>query len=92
MKVVITYDIADTKNRNKIATLLESYGYRVNYSVFELDIKPINLNKLIDNLKKYMKDRDSIRVYAFNADTIAKSFELNDKFSNPFERLSGYVE
>ncbi len=92
MKIVITYDITDTKKRNKISALLESYGLRVNYSVFELDIKPNRLNELIEELKEYMDNSDSIRIYAFSADTIAKSFELNDKFSNPFERSSGYVE
>ena len=92
MKVVIAYDITDTKKRNKVATLLESFGYRVNYSVFELDIKSYQLDKIIKELKEYMESSDSIRIYAFNADTIAKSFELNKKLGNPFEAVSSYVE
>ena len=91
MKVVITYDISDTKKRNKVATILESFGYRVNYSVFELDIKLHKLNKLVQKLKNYMDSRDSVRVYFFSADTIAKSFELNDKLGNPFEMVNSYV-
>lgn len=92
MKIVITYDISDTKKRNKIANLLESYGYRVNYSVFELNLKPYKLNELVEELKEFIDSSDSIRVYAFSADTVAKSFELNSKLSNPFEVASSYVE
>ncbi len=92
MKTLITYDISNTKKRNKVATLLEGYGLRVNYSVFELDIKPHKLNELLEELKEFMDSGDSIRVYAFSVDTIAKSFELNSKFGNPFERVSSYVE
>ncbi len=91
MKVVITYDISDNKKRDKVATILESFGYRVNYSVFELDIKSYKLNKLTKELKEYLGSGDSIRVYFFSADTIAKSFELNDKLSNPFEKVDSYV-
>jgi len=89
---LICYDISNTKKRNKIANLLESYGYRVNYSVFELDIKTHKLNTLLEELKKFMNGSDSIRVYSFSADTIAKSFELNSKLSNPFEKVNSYVE
>jgi len=92
MKVVITYDIADTKKRNKVSTLLESFGYRVNYSVFELDIKSYELNKLVKELKEYIGRSDSVRIYFFSTDTIAKSFELNDKLNNPFEMVGSYVE
>ena len=92
MKIVITYDISNTKKRNKVAALLESYGLRVNYSVFELDIKPLKLNALLEELKGFMDSSDSIRIYAFSADTIAKSFELNSRLSSPFEMVSSYVE
>ena len=92
MQTLITYDISNTKKRNKVATLLEGYGFRVNYSVFELDIKTHKLNELLEELKEFMDSSDSIRVYAFSADTVAKSFELNSRFSNPFEVVSSYVE
>ncbi len=92
MQTLITYDISNTKKRNKVAALLEGYGFRVNYSVFELDIKPYKLNELLEELKEFMDSGDSIRVYAFSADTVAKSFELNSRFSNPFEVVSSYVE
>ena len=92
MKVVITYDITNNKKRNKIASILESYGYRVNFSVFELDIKQNKLNNLIKKLKEYIKDNDSIRIYHFTNETVKKSIELNEKLNNPFELEDGYID
>ena len=91
MQILITYDIANTKNRTKLSTLLEGYGLRVNYSVFELDITKKHLKVLIDNMKKLTEKDDSVRVYRFSKDTIAQSRELLDR-SAPFEKASGYVD
>ena len=35
---VISYDISENKIRNKVAKILEGYGKRIQYSVFECDI------------------------------------------------------
>ena len=34
MRYLISYDISDTKKRNKVVKYLESFCYRVQYSVF----------------------------------------------------------
>ena len=34
MRYLISYDISDTKIRNKVVKYLESFCYRVQYSVF----------------------------------------------------------
>jgi len=91
MNYLITYDISDTKKRNKIVKVLESWGYRVNYSVFELDLKPYELDKIVEELKLYFDKSDSIRVYSFSADTVAKSYELNSKLPAPFSKETLYV-
>ena len=91
MKLLLTYDISITKNRTKVATLLEGYGYRVNFSVFELDIKKHKLNELLQNIQELCEKTDSIRVYAFSSETIEKSYDLNSKRPKPFEKKSGYV-
>lgn len=38
MLYLISYDIAVDKRRTKIAKLLEGFGQRVQYSVFECDL------------------------------------------------------
>lgn len=91
MKLLLTYDITNTKNRTKVATLLEGYGYRVNYSVFELDIKKDKLDELLKSIQELCDKSDSVRVYAFSTDTIEKSYDLNPKRPNPFEKKSSYV-
>ncbi len=38
MLTVIAYDIAEDRRRTQVSTLLEDYGVRVNYSVFECEL------------------------------------------------------
>jgi len=91
MKILLTYDISNTKSRTKVATLLESYGYRVNFSVFELDIKKYKLDELLKTIDEFCDKEDSVRIYTFSVDTIAKSYDLNPKRPKPFEKKSSYV-
>jgi len=91
MKILLTYDISNTKNRTKVATLLEGYGYRVNFSVFELDIKQYRLDELLKMIDELCDREDSVRIYTFSVDTIAKSYDLNPKQPKPFEKKSSYV-
>lgn len=37
---VVVYDISSDKQRKKVSDLLEGYGLRVQYSVFECVFKP----------------------------------------------------
>jgi len=39
MLTVIAYDITDDRRRERVSTLLEDYGLRVNYSVFECELE-----------------------------------------------------
>lgn len=91
MKLLLTYDISNTKNRTKLATLLEGYGYRVNYSVFELDIKKHQFEHLLEEIKPFYEKEDSVRIYLFSVDTLAKSYDLNPKRPKPFEKKSSYL-
>jgi CRISPR-associated protein Cas2 len=65
MKYVVTYDIADDRRREDIATLLSRYGPRVQLSVFECEFRTrretgrvqAKLRDLIDPLE------DQVRLY-----------------------------
>lgn len=61
--VVISYDISDDGKRTKVANLLEDYGKRVQYSVFECRLDAKALEKLIATLEPFVEGGDSIRVY-----------------------------
>ena len=41
MNFIITYDVQNDKRRKKISDELETFGTRVNYSVFECQINKI---------------------------------------------------
>ncbi len=61
---VITYDIPDDRRRKKIADLLEGYGKRVQYSVFECYLSLAKLKELQAKLLRFFKsDEDNIRFY-----------------------------
>ncbi len=90
MFLIITYDISETTRRNKISNLLSSYGFRVNYSVFEFNISKFKYQIMINELQKISKKEDNIRIYIQTKETIRKSFILNSK-NRPFEFDDGYI-
>lgn len=71
MYVILFYDISnndekDKKNASKIRKLVEKYLPRVQFSVFEGEIRQSDFLKLCSNLKKLVyKEFDSIIIYTF---------------------------
>lgn len=59
-RYVIAYDIPDTRRRDKIATALQHFGYRIQYSVFLVDCSPGKLNLLHQRLRDLSCAEDSI--------------------------------
>jgi CRISPR-associated protein Cas2 len=57
-RYLIAYDISDDHRRNKVAKLLESYGDRVQFSVFVCDLKPARLVRLRESLRGLISDTD----------------------------------
>ena len=60
---LISYDIANDKHRLKVMHLLEGYGERVQYSVFEVWATADELAALRKRLGVHVKEEGSIRVY-----------------------------
>ncbi|NLF02771.1 MAG: CRISPR-associated endonuclease Cas2 [Anaerolineales bacterium] len=60
---MVSYDLSDNKRRTKIAHLLEGYGERVQYSVFEVWATAAEIEKLRKRLKPYVKEEGSVRIY-----------------------------
>ena len=63
MFVIISYDIIDDKRRLKVAKVLEDYGIRVQYSVFECILDEAKLREMRENLVSLIVDEDSLRFY-----------------------------
>lgn len=64
MFIIITYDVPVDKRRNRIHTILKSYGQWVQYSVFECDLTQAEYARLRNRLDRVIKpEEDSIRFY-----------------------------
>lgn len=68
MLYIVSYDIPDTRRRTKLAKMLEDFGDRVHYSVFECILDSDLLKKMADRIHKIIsEEEDSVRVYALCA-------------------------
>jgi len=69
MFYVISYDVSDDKKRRKLAKYLESYGVRVQYSVFETELNDTQVSKMIRGIQSRIdKSTDTVRIYAIPKD------------------------
>lgn len=53
-RFLVAYDIVSDHRRNRIAHTLESYGDRIQYSVFIVDAKPAKIVRLRAALKRHL--------------------------------------
>lgn len=62
---IVSYDISSDRLRNKVAKLLEGYGCRVQYSVFECEIAENHFHKLRGELTVLLTGSEDagIRIY-----------------------------
>lgn len=90
-RYVVAYDISNDKSRRKIGEALEAFGKRVNYSVFEIQVKTkAQKNALEDELLKLLKPKeDSLRFYHMCQNCVEKSWSLGEE-SAPFEQSGIY--
>ena len=74
MRVVVSYDISDDKRRRLVAKVLEEYGYRVQYSVFECELTGKQLRQMQKELRPLVKakEMDNVRFYPLPADAVEK--------------------
>jgi len=64
MYLTISYDIANDRRRTRVAHLLEDYGKRVQYSVFDCILDERDLQRLRKKLDRVVDhEADSVRFY-----------------------------
>jgi len=77
MLVLVVYDIPDDKRRTALATFLEGYGRRVQYSVFECFMDRPKMKKLYAAiLKRVNPEEDSVRLYWITPDSFQRSLAI----------------
>lgn len=66
MRYILTYDLKDDKLRGRLSKLLEQYGERVQFSVFELEIPDYKLIELKNKLeKKFTKFKEQVSIFLY---------------------------
>lgn len=89
---IITYDISRTRERNKIAKLLAAYCNRIQFSVFEFELRNDIFNELFNKIATMFKEYKinsvlykkhnnvySIRIYFLCDSCIKKSYSFENK-------------
>ena len=63
-RYLVSYDIPDDTRRNAVSRLLTGWGLRVQFSVFECDLQPPEMTRMLRALGKLMVEcEDSILVH-----------------------------
>ena len=93
MNYLITYDISDDKKRTKLSDLLDKYGSRANYSVYECELNKTKLKQLlyqIESSSLIEPKYDSIRFYHICQNCVSKSYEIGRR-PEPFDPKEMFV-
>ena len=80
---VVVYDIPCDKRRKKISDLLEGYGCRVQYSVFECNLPSEKYRELLFRLRRRVDlSEDHVRFYPLSGHT-SKQIEIWGNYEKP---------
>ncbi len=91
-KWIVAYDIPDDKRRRKVALLLENYGDRVQFSVFEILTDGQDLDGLLKKLRDLLEDEeDSVRLYPACDSCAGKVIVMGLSREGPWEEPDVYV-
>lgn len=86
---VVVYDIPDDKRRKKVSDLLEGYGQRVQYSVFECVLTQAKYDELRQRLKKRVKlSEDNVRFYPLSKHTLG---QVETWGGSPITKMPGSI-
>ncbi|MBD1914281.1 MULTISPECIES: CRISPR-associated endonuclease Cas2 [Cyanophyceae] len=68
---IVAYDIPSNRRRKKVSDILEGYGKRVQYSVFELVLAKSKYDDMKRILSRYVNfEEDSLRFYPISQHTL----------------------
>jgi CRISPR-associated protein Cas2 len=72
--VVVSYDVKNDRRRVRICKTLKNYGERVQFSVFECCLTPVQLAEMERRVTQLTDDKeDSLRIYRLCAACKAKA-------------------
>lgn len=82
-RVLVIYDVSESKNRYRISKILESYGIRIQRSAFECLLTKTQIKTMTEKLKKYIDiASDRLDIYRFSEQTHSESFGYKPELAN----------
>ena len=85
-RFIIVYDIPDDKRRTKLAKLLDDFGDRVQWSVFEVQARGDDLDVLKKRTQRIVDpEEDRVRVYPLCRNCIEKVVDWGRPGGLPFD-------
>lgn len=60
---IVVYDVVDNKRRYHISQILEKYGLRVNYSVFECMFTETQFDTVHKKIEKLIRSKEDTVIY-----------------------------
>ena len=92
MLIIVAYDVADHKRLAKIAKIMEDYGTRVQYSVFEIYADEQIINEIMKRVSRVLDEQnDSVRIYPLCKSCEKKTEVLgNPVYAAPQESVTIY--
>ena len=81
MKYLVSYDIASDRHRTKAAKILEDYGVRIQYSVFECSLNKKKLSDLKNELDEFInKNSDSLMFFPLCENCYSKKTVIGNEY------------
>lgn len=85
---LISYDISDPKRLRQVARIMEGYGYRIQFSVFQCPLDDLRLEQLkADIIPVINSDHDQVLIVCLGPDT-DQTFRRFDSLGKPYKTAS----
>lgn len=83
--LIVSYDITNDKVRSRFSKFLKKFGFRLQYSVFEINNSEHILNVIMNEIKnvyeKFFTEEDSVVIFKLSqtCEKITYGYAKNDK-------------
>ena len=64
MNWVVAYDVVEDRRRDQVSTLLSGLGWRIQFSVFEIELHDVDIEKIVEELTETI-DLNTDRIHLF---------------------------
>ncbi len=85
--LVIAYDVASNRRRNRVVKLLKGYGRRVNFSVFECSVRARDFQSLRQRIEALIDPgEDSVLYYSLCSTCVDRKHQTGMGWQTEAER------